>query len=56
MIITAEELSAFLSANKNSPDELNVLKERVVKLESLTKELLDLLTDFRVNQIMKTEE
>ncbi len=50
MKITAEELSVLLYKTKES----NELKERVVKLESLTKELLDLLTDFRVNQIMST--
>ena len=48
MNITAEELSILLYSAKES----NELKERVVRLESLAKELLDLLTDFRVNQIM----
>lgn len=60
MRITPEELSELLKAaaiNANSDaKELTALRERVLKLEHKINELYDMLTDFRVNQVMSAKE
>lgn len=56
MRMTASELAFLLKASSNDTKELSDLRERVLKLEQTTKELLDLLTDFRVKQIMDSDK
>lgn len=60
MKIKPEELSELLNnaAARNVRDakELTSLSERVLKLEYKINELMDTLTDFRVNQIMSNSD
>jgi len=60
MKIKPEELAELLaktsSAGAYSTKEFAALCELVLKLEHKTNELMDLLTDFRVNQIMGKDD
>lgn len=56
MKLNVDELSELLNDAKTDVREIAALRERVLKLEHTTKELLDLLTDFRVNQIMSVKD
>ncbi len=52
MKLNAEELIHLMESREDSVTEHAALKERVLKLEHKLNEMYDMLTDFRVNQIM----
>lgn len=52
MKLSSEELIALMESREDNVTEHAQLKERVLKLEHKLNELYDMLTDFRVNQIM----
>lgn len=52
MKLSAEELCALLKNPNAEAKELPAVRERVLKLEHKINELFDMLSDFRVNQIM----
>ncbi len=54
--VIATIVSRITSETNRDTKELAALRERVLKLEHKTNELMDLLTDFRVNQIMSVTE
>lgn len=56
MKLTSEELITLMESRDESVTERDQLKERVLKLEYKINELYDLLTDFRVNQIMGVKD
>lgn len=56
MRIKAEELAQLLNAVSTEAKELPALRERVLKLEHKLNEIYDMLTDFRVNQVMGVSE
>ncbi len=60
MKINADELSEIIRqatwGARQDAKELAELRERVLKLEHKQNELFDMLTDFRVNQIMGKDE
>ena len=60
MKLNTDELSELLMQAainaRNDAKEITGLRERVLKLEHKTNELFDMLTDFRVNQIMKSRK
>lgn len=56
MKLTPEELIAIMESREDAVTETAQLKERVLKLEHKLNEMYDVLTDFRVNQIMSKDE
>lgn len=56
MKLTPEELIAIMESREDAVNENAQLKERVLKLEHKLNEMYDVLTDFRVNQIMSKDE
>ena len=56
MKLNAEELIFLMESREDSITEYAALKERVLKLEHKLNEMYDMLTDFRVNQIMSARE
>ncbi len=56
MKLNTDELSELLMQAainaRNDAKEISNLRERVLKLEHKLNEMYDMLTDFRVNQIM----
>ncbi len=56
MKISTEELNELLTNANSGAKELMALRERVLKLEHKINELYDMLTDFRVNQVMNAKD
>lgn len=56
MQITPEELGSLLSKAAEHPTDIAQLRERMLKMEHKLNELYDMLTDFRVNQIMGSKK
>ena len=48
----ARIIAATIARTTHDAKEIATLRERVLKLEHKQNELFDMLTDFRVNQIM----
>ncbi len=59
MKLNTDELTgliATIASIYRDTNEVAALKERVLKLEHKLNEMYDMLTDFRVNQIMGAKE
>jgi len=60
MRIEPEEIAAIIAATiartTSDTKEVAALRERVLKLEHKLNELYDMLTDFRVNQVMGAQQ
>ena len=56
MKLSVDELTTLMESREDNVNEAAKLRERVLKLEHKLIELYDMLTDFRVNQVMGSDD
>ena len=56
MKLSVDELTTLMESREDNVNEAAKLRERVLKLEHKLNELYDMLTDFRVNQVMGSDD